>query len=138
MTTAAAHGIGLAMIGCGTVGRIRAVLAREYPGVSWLGLCDVDEVTLKQLDDDTDADFSTTDVAELLARPEVSAVIIATDEREHVDPILRAADSAFRCSSRSPWPPTRSTRHGSSRRSKTPVSTRWSATRSASGAGSSP
>ena len=37
-----AHGtVGLAVIGCGTVGRIRAVLAREYPGIGWLGLCDV-------------------------------------------------------------------------------------------------
>lgn len=83
-------GIGLAVIGCGTVGRIRAVLAREHPGVRWLGLCDVDEATLKQLADDTDADHATTDVDELLARPEVTAVIIATDEREHVDPILKS------------------------------------------------
>jgi predicted dehydrogenase len=88
-----AHGtVGLAVIGCGTVGRIRAVLAREYPGIGWLGLCDVDEQTLKGLAADTDADFTTTDVAELLARPEVGAVIIATDEREHVDPILRSVE----------------------------------------------
>ena len=33
--------IGLAIIGCGTIGRIRAKLARQYPGVDWLGLCDV-------------------------------------------------------------------------------------------------
>jgi myo-inositol 2-dehydrogenase / D-chiro-inositol 1-dehydrogenase len=88
-----AHGnIGLAIIGCGTVGRIRAVLAREYPGIEWLGLCDVDEQTLKDLATDTDADFATTSVAELLARPEVGAVVIATDEREHVDPILRSVE----------------------------------------------
>ena len=36
-------GIGLAVVGCGAIGRIRAVLAREYPGVRWLGLCDIDE-----------------------------------------------------------------------------------------------
>ena len=84
-------GIGLAVIGCGAIGRIRAVLAREYPGVRWLGLCDIDESTMSQLAADTDADFSSTDIDELLARPEVSAVIIATDEREHVDPILKAA-----------------------------------------------
>lgn len=84
--------VGLAVIGCGTVGRIRAVLAREYPGIGWLGLCDVDEQTLKGLATDTDADFTTTDAAELLARPEVGAVIIATDEREHVNPILRATE----------------------------------------------
>ena len=35
--------IGLAIIGCGTIGRIRAELARDYPGVKWQGLCDVKE-----------------------------------------------------------------------------------------------
>jgi hypothetical protein len=30
--------IGLAVIGCGTIGRIRARIARDYPGVGWLGL----------------------------------------------------------------------------------------------------
>lgn len=87
--TLKAHGtVGLAVIGCGTVGRIRAKLAREYPGIGWLGLCDVDEQTLKNLATDTDADFATTDLAELLARPEVGAVIVATDEQVHVDPIM--------------------------------------------------
>ena len=32
--------IGLAIIGCGTIGRIRGELARDYPGVGWIGLCD--------------------------------------------------------------------------------------------------
>ncbi|MEU6642762.1 Gfo/Idh/MocA family oxidoreductase [Saccharomonospora sp. NPDC046836] len=85
-------GIGLAIIGCGTVGRIRAALAREYPAVTWLGLCDVHEPTLKQLAADTRADFATTGTAELLRHPEVTAVIVATDESQHVDPILRAVE----------------------------------------------
>ncbi|GFG55355.1 oxidoreductase [Mycolicibacterium agri] len=88
-----AHGtVGLAVIGCGTVGRIRAVLAREYPGIDWLGLCDIDEPTLKTLADDVRADFATTDLGELLARPEVGAVIVATDEQVHVEPIMRAVE----------------------------------------------
>ena len=33
--------IGLAIVGCGTIGRIRAMLARDYPGVGWIGLCDI-------------------------------------------------------------------------------------------------
>ena len=33
--------IGLAIVGCGTIGRIRAMIARAYPGVVWLGLCDI-------------------------------------------------------------------------------------------------
>jgi myo-inositol 2-dehydrogenase/D-chiro-inositol 1-dehydrogenase len=89
------EGIGLAVIGCGAVGRIRACLAREYPGVTWLGLCDIDEQTLDDLAKDTGADFRSTDIAELLRQPEVTAVIVATDEREHVDPIMQAVAAGF-------------------------------------------
>jgi hypothetical protein len=32
--------IGLAIVGAGTIGKIRAALARDYPGVGWLGVCD--------------------------------------------------------------------------------------------------
>ena len=35
--------LGLAVIGCGTIGRIRAEFARDYPGIGWIGLCDVKE-----------------------------------------------------------------------------------------------
>ena len=88
-------GIGLAVIGCGTIGRIRAVIAREYSGIDWLGLCDIHEPTAKQLAVDTNADFVTTDIAELLAQPQVTAVIVATDEREHVDPIMQSVAYGF-------------------------------------------
>ena len=84
--------IGLAIIGCGTVGRIRAQLARENPLVGWLGLCDIDTETLKALGEDTAADFLTEDLDALLSRPEITAVIVATDENEHVGPILSAID----------------------------------------------
>jgi len=87
--------IGLAIIGCGTVGRIRAQLAREHPVVGWLGLCDLDEELLKSLAADTDADFTTTDLATLLDRPEVTAVVIATAENEHVAPIMAAVERSL-------------------------------------------
>jgi len=35
--------IGLAFIGCGTIGRIRGILAKEFPGIRWTGLCDICE-----------------------------------------------------------------------------------------------
>jgi myo-inositol 2-dehydrogenase / D-chiro-inositol 1-dehydrogenase len=88
-------GIGLAVVGCGVVGRVRAALAREYAGIDWLGLCDIREPAAKQLAADTAADFVTTDVAELLARPQVTAVIVATDESQHVDPIMQAVSHGF-------------------------------------------
>jgi myo-inositol 2-dehydrogenase / D-chiro-inositol 1-dehydrogenase len=87
--------IGLAVIGCGAIGRVRAVLAREHPSVGWLGLCDVNAETAKALAADTSADFVTTDSAELLAQPEVTAVIVATDERQHVTPIMQAVPYGY-------------------------------------------
>src|ERR671915_1926204 len=87
--------IGLAIIGCGTIGRIRANLARETSAVGWLGLCDIDRDYAHRLAADTSADFVTTDFHELLERPEVTAVIIATAENEHVEPILAAAERGY-------------------------------------------
>ena len=84
--------IGLAIIGCGTIGRIRAELARETIAVGWLGLCDIDVTYAEKLAKDTNADFVTSDFHELLDRPEVTAVIIATAENEHVEPILMGAE----------------------------------------------
>lgn len=84
----AAGQIGLAIIGCGTIGRVRAQLAREHPSVGWLGLCDIDGPLMDTLATDTRADFTTTDFRTLVQRPEVTAVIVATDENEHVEPIL--------------------------------------------------
>jgi myo-inositol 2-dehydrogenase/D-chiro-inositol 1-dehydrogenase len=84
--------IGLAIVGCGTIGRIRAMLAHDYPAVGWLGLCDYKEDLGKKLAEDAQADFFTTDFRELLKRPEVNAVVIATDENFHVDPTLAAVE----------------------------------------------
>ena len=84
--------IGLAVVGCGTIGRIRAILARDYPAVSWLGLCDLKEDLGKKLAEDAKADFFTTDHKELLKRPEVNAAIISTDENCHTEPTLAAIE----------------------------------------------
>jgi myo-inositol 2-dehydrogenase / D-chiro-inositol 1-dehydrogenase len=85
---------GLAVVGCGTIGRIRAELAREHPTVGWLGLCDIDSDLAGSLAMETGADYVTQDFKELLGRPEVTAVIVATDENEHVAPILAAVQHA--------------------------------------------
>jgi predicted dehydrogenase len=84
--------IGLAIIGCGTIGRIRAKLARAYPGIGWIGLCDLKSDLGHKLRDDVQADFFTNDFRELIARPEVTATIIATDENFHFDPTMAAIE----------------------------------------------
>jgi predicted dehydrogenase len=57
--------IGLAIVGCGTIGRIRAIMARDYPGIGWIGLCDVNEELGKKLKEDSKADFFTSNYNDL-------------------------------------------------------------------------
>lgn len=88
----AQQSFGLAVIGCGTIGRVRAQLAREHPSLGWLGVCDINEQARDRLAADVSADYATTNFRELVARPEVDAVIVATDENWHVDPILASVE----------------------------------------------
>jgi predicted dehydrogenase len=88
--------IGPAVIGCGTIGRVRAELAREHPSIGWLGLCDRDADVMAKLAEDTEADCIDADFRRLVARPEVDAVIVATDENWHVEPILASVEHGHR------------------------------------------
>ena len=84
--------LGLAVVGCGVVGRMRSTLAKEYPGIGWIGLSDINEDLGLKLKDDIKADFFSTNFRELIERPEVDAVIIATSTWSHVEPILSAVE----------------------------------------------
>tara|TARA_B100001250_G_scaffold263826_1_gene227378 strand:- start:199 stop:1332 length:1134 start_codon:yes stop_codon:yes gene_type:complete len=84
--------IGLAVVGCGTIGRIRAIMARDYPGIGWIGLCDINKELGYKLQKDCNADFFTENYTELLKRPEVNAVIVATDENHHFGPIMASLE----------------------------------------------
>lgn len=84
--------LGLAVVGCGVVGRMRSTLAKEYPGIGWIGLSDINEELGLKLKEDIKADFFTTNFRELIERPEVDAVIIATSTWSHVEPILSAVE----------------------------------------------
>ena len=88
--------LGLAVIGCGVVGRIRATLAKDFPGIGWIGLSDMNETVGKQLKNDINADFYTNDFRELITRPEVDAVIIATSTWAHVEPTLIAIEQGHK------------------------------------------
>ena len=85
--------LGLAVVGCGVVGRIRATLAKDFPGIGWIGLSDMNERVGRHLKDDIDADYFTTDFRKLIVRPEVDAVIVATSTWGHVEPTLASVDA---------------------------------------------
>ena len=84
--------IGLAIVGGGRIGLIRGEIAARHPRVGWIGLAEVRADRAKEVAERIGADFATTDHRELLARPEVTAAVIATDEHLHVDPILAAVE----------------------------------------------
>jgi myo-inositol 2-dehydrogenase / D-chiro-inositol 1-dehydrogenase len=84
--------IGLAIIGAGRVGLFRGEVAARHPQVDFIGLAEIEPERAKLVGDRIGADFVTDDHRKLLARPEVTAAIIATDEHLHVDPILAAVE----------------------------------------------
>jgi predicted dehydrogenase len=84
--------IGLAIIGAGRVGLFRGEVASRHPAVKWIGIAEKNHNRGLEVASRIEADFVTPDYRELLARPEVSAVIIATDEHLHVDPVLASVD----------------------------------------------
>src|ERR671928_1283315 len=84
--------IGLAIIGAGRVGLFRGEVAARHPAVDWIGVADLKPDRAKLVGDKCQAEFVTSDYRELLARPEVTAAIISTDEHLHVDPIVAAVE----------------------------------------------
>ena len=87
-----ARRIGLAIVGGGRVGLFRGEVAARHPQVDFIGLAEIKPDRAQQVAAKIGADFVTTDYPELLARPEVTAAIIATDEHLHVDPILATVE----------------------------------------------
>ena len=84
--------VGLAIIGAGRVGLFRGAVAARHPAVQWIGIAERNPNRGLDVAGQIGADFVTTDYRELLARPEVTAVIIATDEHLHVGPIMASIE----------------------------------------------
>src|SRR5438132_8287930 len=84
--------IGLAIVGAGRIGLTRAEIAAKHPNVEWIGLAEIQTDRGNEVAERVRADFVTSDYRKLLARPEVTAAVIATDEHLHVGPILAAVE----------------------------------------------
>lgn len=82
--------IGIAVVGSGRIGTLRARLAAKHPAVRFLALADLDIEKARRLAGETGADFVSADNAEVIERPEVTAVIVSTPEGAHSAPVRRA------------------------------------------------
>ena len=84
--------IGLAVIGSGRIGTLRAKLASKHPSVTFLAVSDINIDNAKKLADASGADFYSANNDEVIARPEVNAVIVSTPEGEHVAAVRKALE----------------------------------------------
>jgi predicted dehydrogenase len=84
--------IGLAIVGSGRIGTLRAKLAAGHPAVRLIAASDADPAKARKLADTVGAKVHSGDNEAVIALPEVNAVIVSTSEGEHVAPILAAIE----------------------------------------------
>jgi myo-inositol 2-dehydrogenase / D-chiro-inositol 1-dehydrogenase len=84
--------LGIAVIGAGRIGALRARLAAEYPAVNFIAVADADPARARKLAGDIGAQFHTGDNLAAISRPEVGAVIVSTSEGEHVQAVMQALE----------------------------------------------
>jgi predicted dehydrogenase len=82
--------IGLAIIGSGRIGSLRARLAAAHPSVRFIAVADADGQAADKLARTVGAQFHTTDNRAAIGHPDVNAVIVATSENEHAAPVVAA------------------------------------------------
>lgn len=84
--------IGVAVIGAGRIGALRAHLAATHPGVRFLAVADTDSKRARGLAEKTNAQLVCQENMEAIAHPDVHAVIVSTSEHEHTAPVLQALE----------------------------------------------
>jgi predicted dehydrogenase len=84
--------LGIAVVGSGRIGTLRARIAAKHPAVQFLAVSDADPARARALAEQTGAHFSTGDNEEAITRPEVNAVIVSTPEGEHAAPVRKALE----------------------------------------------
>jgi predicted dehydrogenase len=84
--------LGIAVVGSGRIGTLRASMAAVHPAVSFLAVSDLDPTRALTLANQVGAQLSSGDNLEVISRPEVNAVIVSTSEPEHTLPVIQALE----------------------------------------------
>ncbi len=84
--------LGVAVVGAGRIGTLRARLAAKHPCVRFIAVSDRDPQRAQALAGEAGADFHSGDNFEVIERPEVNAVFVSTPEGEHSAPVRRALE----------------------------------------------
>ncbi|MGZ8198618.1 MAG: Gfo/Idh/MocA family protein [Burkholderiales bacterium] len=84
--------MGLAVVGSGRIGSLRAQLAAAHPAVRFIAVSDQQRENAKKLAEKVGAQLYSADNNEIIEHPEVNAVVVSTSEGEHVEPLVRAIE----------------------------------------------
>src|SRR5512132_3528150 len=84
--------IGLAVVGSGRIGTLRAKLASTHPAVNFIAVSDTNLGAAQKLAKEVGAQFASANNDEIISRPEVNAVVVSTSEGEHLAPVLKAIE----------------------------------------------
>ena len=84
--------LGIAVVGSGRIGTLRARLAAKHPAVRFLAVSDKEPANAKALAEIAGADLHSGDNDAVIAHPQVNAVFVSTPEGEHAAPVCRALE----------------------------------------------
>ncbi len=84
--------LGIAVIGAGRIGTLRARIAGKHPAVEFLAVSDRDPARAEALAATANAQVHSADNDTVIMHPSVTAVIVSTPESEHVAPIIKALE----------------------------------------------
>ena len=83
---------GVAVIGAGGIGTLRAHSCAQIPQVDFLAVCDIVPEKMDRLSESAGADMATGDYREAITDDRVGAVIVSTDEENHHGPASLALE----------------------------------------------
>lgn len=90
--TVAPRQIGVAVVGAGRIGTLRAKLAAAHPAVRFLAVSDTDAARARALAEQCGAQLHSGDNNDVIAHPDVDCVIVSTSEHEHTGPVIAALE----------------------------------------------
>ncbi|GAB4065266.1 Gfo/Idh/MocA family oxidoreductase [Ancylobacter sonchi] len=84
--------LGVAIVGAGRMGALRAGMAVAHPAVDYVAVSDIKEERARTVCGGTGADRASTDNYDIIRDERVNAVIVSTSEPEHAIPAIQALE----------------------------------------------
>ncbi len=89
----AGNELGIAVIGCGRIGGLRAGMSANHPGVNFLALSDRSQQAADILAQRVGADLVTTENLAAINDERVGAVFVSTPEHDHREAVIQALEA---------------------------------------------